>query len=88
MQSRERRIFIAKLFTRDGDACFYCGLPVGLHPTLEHLLARSRGGPDTLPNLALAHVKCNRLADDRPLVDKIILRDLMRARVQSEKDQS
>ena len=52
---------------RDGDACWICGRPVPAWaeqgdpemPTLDHIVERSRGGPDDLHNLALAHHRCN-----------------------------
>lgn len=69
------------LLRRDGPNCFYCGLPLGSSPTLEHLLPRAAGGNDHPSNMCLAHEKCNQVADDRPILDKVILRDLMRKQV-------
>lgn len=64
--------FVAALLQRDGDACFYC---LGeMRPgdiTLEHLVPVSKGGPNHLSNMALAHAACNREAGDLPLVKKI-----------------
>jgi hypothetical protein len=50
-------------------------------PTLEHLLARSKGGTLVGGNCVLAHHWCNVLAADRPVVEKHELRDRLRAAV-------
>lgn len=45
--------------------CLICNGPIafdartGEGATLEHILARSRGGTDDLPNLGIAHGSCN-----------------------------
>ncbi len=48
------------LFARDRNRCQYCG---HLFPTselsIDHVLPRSQGGPDTWENLVCACVKCN-----------------------------
>lgn len=67
------------LLRRDGDECWYCGKPLAGDMTLEHLVNKSDGGRDRLDNFALAHGACNRLAANRPLVQKIVLRTEMRA---------
>lgn len=43
---------------RDGHTCQYCGLQ-GEDLTLDHVLPRSRGGPDSWENIVTACVKCN-----------------------------
>lgn len=54
-----------KLFLRDGPWCCWCqetltvGDSVGLEPTLEHVVARSKGGLTRWNNLALACGDCN-----------------------------
>ena len=68
-----------KLIERDGDACWFCALPMGADCTIEHLVPRSKGGGNRLDNYALAHAACNRRAADLPLVKKIELRAAMRA---------
>lgn len=45
----------------------------------EHLLSRCHGGRSNMANMVLAHVTCNQEADNLPLVEKIKLRDQMRA---------
>ena len=48
------------LFARDRNRCQYCG---SLFPTselsIDHVLPRSQGGPDTWENLVCACVRCN-----------------------------
>ena len=50
-------------------------------PSREHLIAESRGGPNTLDNLVLCHTRCNRELKDLPLVEKIRMREKMREEV-------
>ena len=71
----------AKLRKRDGDLCFFCGLPFTEEnpPTLEHLLSIAHGGNNHLSNLVLAHGECNMKADSMPVIEKVKLRDAMRA---------
>jgi 5-methylcytosine-specific restriction endonuclease McrA len=42
---------------RDGHRCQYCGSRDRL--TLDHVLPKSRGGPDSWDNLVAACVPCN-----------------------------
>jgi hypothetical protein len=75
-----------RLRARDGCGCWLCGEPLDFSavpnsaraPTLEHLIAKSRGGPQTLENIVLCHACCNRQLADRPLVDKIKMRERRR----------
>jgi hypothetical protein len=67
-----------KLLERDGDGCWFCGLPMGDDCTIEHLVPRSAGGRDALANYALAHRRCNADAADMPLTEKIELRSRLR----------
>ena len=46
-----------KLLVTSGMECAYCGSAVGLQ--WEHIIPRSRGGPDTIDNLVLSCVQCN-----------------------------
>ncbi|MBI1339912.1 HNH endonuclease [bacterium] len=62
------------MFERQGGRCALCGEPMPsdrwrtLHatiwrkqrPTIDHIVARSRGGGDGSHNLQLAHAVCNR----------------------------
>lgn len=45
------------LLRRDGHTCQYCGATERL--TLDHVLPRSRGGPETWENLVAACTRCN-----------------------------
>lgn len=79
--SKKRGQFIAALVKRDGYCCFYCGNEM-LHDqvTLEHLVPLSAGGPDHLANLALAcGTPCNQMAGHLSMVEKVKLRDKIRA---------
>lgn len=69
----------AKLLERDGDGCWFCGASLGEDATIEHLVPRSAGGGNKLANYALAHARCNHLAADKPLIEKIELRAKLRA---------
>lgn len=67
---------------RDGDLCFYCcktmfsaNQKTDLDPTIEHLVARGKGGPDHQDNLVLAHEACNKLVANMPLISKIKIRE-------------
>lgn len=74
---RDRRAeLVAALTERDGSCCFFCRLtiPDGLE-TIEHLVARTSGGPDHLANMALAHRRCNERAGTLSLLEKIRLRE-------------
>lgn len=68
----------ATLRARDGDDCWFCGKPMGDDCTLEHLIAKAKGGNNSLANYALAHRQCNADAADLPLVDKIAMRARLR----------
>jgi 5-methylcytosine-specific restriction endonuclease McrA len=46
-----------KLFMEQGWQCAYCESPNSLH--WEHIIPRSRGGPDMIDNLVLACSRCN-----------------------------
>ncbi|MGX7709146.1 HNH endonuclease [Methylobacterium sp. Gmos1] len=72
---------VRALVERDGATCFYCDemFTDALPPTREHLLSRTHGGPDHIANQALACEPCNRLAGHLSLVEKIRLRDRLRA---------
>ena len=77
---------VKTLRDRDGGRCWLCDGPIDFKadggsaraPSREHLIPRSRGGPDTLDNLVLCHTPCNQELDDLPLVEKIKIRDARR----------
>jgi 5-methylcytosine-specific restriction endonuclease McrA len=54
------------IFRRDNFACQYCGasLPPA-HLTIDHVVARSRGGTTTWENVVTACGKCNRRKGSR-----------------------
>lgn len=37
-------------------------------PTFEHVIPKSRGGPDTISNLVIAHARCNHDRGVKPLI--------------------
>jgi 5-methylcytosine-specific restriction endonuclease McrA len=72
---------VAELRQRDGTACWLCDREIPDRPrkagkriSIEHLVARSRGGGDELDNLVLCHDACNRHLADRPLEQKRLIR--------------
>lgn len=77
---RRTPVLIRTLLERDGRECFYCGdeMPDG-EETLEHLHSVTQGGSSHPSNCALAHADCNQKADHLPIVEKVKLREAMRA---------
>jgi 5-methylcytosine-specific restriction endonuclease McrA len=77
---------VDRLRARDGDHCWLCGQIMQFDATpnsskawsIEHLISRSLGGPETMENLVLCHPGCNRILGNRPLIDKIRLRERRR----------
>ena len=61
------------LLDRDGDECFYCGLPLGEDITLEHLQALNNGGKNILSNMVLAYEHCNNEAGALTIIEKVKL---------------
>jgi 5-methylcytosine-specific restriction endonuclease McrA len=90
---RRRRLFDAPtrkaVFIRDGFACQYCGTRLSMNTgTRDHVLPRSRGGPDTLANVVAACRSCNGRKDDRtPLEAGMVLRSQPRSLTDEEKIQ-
>lgn len=62
-----------KLIERDGTDCFLCGKPMKDDVTLEHLIALSSGGKNTLANMVLMHEGCNKEVDNIHLNEKVKL---------------
>lgn len=54
-----------EVLERDGYRCFSCGREA---TTADHIIARSKGGPDALWNLRAACLPCNSSKGDRELV--------------------
>lgn len=68
------------LLSRDGAYCFYCGkMTTEENRTIEHLLSIADGGTNMIGNLALSHDTCNFMARNLSLVEKVKLRDKLRA---------
>ena len=80
---------VDRLRARDGDLCWLCGkhMDFSAKPnsakawSIEHLLAKAHDGPDRLENCVLCHPPCNRILKDRPLKDKIKLRERRRRKI-------
>lgn len=69
------------LFERDGNKCFYTG--VELTPetaTIEHLIPISKGGKNNTDNLVLCTEESNQEMGDKPLIEKIKMRDAIKER--------
>jgi 5-methylcytosine-specific restriction endonuclease McrA len=73
-KARGRRI--TALLSRDGDRCHLCGEPLDRHVrdersgdyiTFDHVIPASKGGLTVLPNLRLAHQRCNLARGAKPL---------------------
>lgn len=62
---RPARRLSAQAIRRDGGRCAYCHGPGA--DTADHIIPRSKGGPDTLDNLQAAHRVCNSRRGTRPL---------------------
>jgi len=76
------------ILSRDGNRCWLCNDPMKFgecdpqdphFATIEHLWSRSRGGPNLIDNLVLCHFECNQVLDERPMIEKIKIRDWVRA---------
>lgn len=53
------------IYKRDGNKCQYCGSTKSL--TIDHVVAKSRGGNDTWDNLVVACSPCNTKKGDKLL---------------------
>jgi hypothetical protein len=85
---RSRVLFLAE---RDGWDCWYCGCQLqplgddaaqieGARPaTLEELCSRHIGGPAHVDNQVLACQRCNALAANLPVSEKVKLREKKRS---------
>lgn len=90
---RRRQVFNVptrkSVFIRDGFECQYCGSKVSMTTgTRDHVIPRSRGGPDTMLNVVTACRSCNVRKDDK-LPDQVgmVLRNRPRALTEEEKIQ-
>jgi HNH endonuclease len=64
------------LIERDGDVCYLCNRPFYKEHedhwsdyTIDHVIAKSRGGLDHVDNYKLAHFPCNQDKDDRHFLE-------------------
>jgi len=65
-----RGIVLAELIPRFGRACWYCGVELGereIH--IDHIQPLSGGGKDSIENLALSCMSCNRAKWDMQLIE-------------------
>ncbi len=77
------------VFIRDNFECQYCGTRVSMTTgTRDHVLPRSRKGPDTITNVVTACRSCNVRKDNRtPDEASMALRNRPRALTEDEKIQ-
>ncbi len=58
-----------ELFAAQACACLYCGQPFAASELanyeIEHIVPRTKGGPDAMVNYVLAHRECNTVKGDR-----------------------
>jgi len=70
MTQEEREEFYIRLVEQYGKICWYCGLDLTNGETathLDHIVPKSKGGTDSIENLALACEFCNRAKWGLPL---------------------
>lgn len=67
------------LLERDGPLCFLCCCELGDDITVEHLVSVAHGGPNHIANKVLAHERCNQRMGHLSVMEKIALRDKVRA---------
>ncbi len=73
--SKRRPQKLHALITRDGKACWFCFQELeDSEITIEHLVARSSGGPNHLDNLVIACEPCNAKAHTMSVAEKVALR--------------
>ncbi|MBN7758946.1 HNH endonuclease [Nitratireductor aquimarinus] len=79
-----RNSIIDRLERETGYACCcYCGQFVTRESsTLEHFVPISKGGPNHEFNLGIACEPCNLAVGSKPVVEKLVVRDQIRAAVQ------
>jgi hypothetical protein len=65
---QKEKDFIKK---RDGTDCFYCGWPLGIDITIEHLNPLSASGKNTIGNMVLCHEKCNQEVGNLTIAEKV-----------------
>lgn len=63
------------LWERDNGQCFYCGVTLRWdHKTVDHVIPKSKGGPDRTWNLVICCFDCNfEKGDDFPTMEQLQL---------------
>lgn len=65
-----------QLFERDGNLCFYSGVPMTEDiATIEHLIPVSKGGKDNIDNMVLCVHAENQKVGNKSLIEKIKYRE-------------
>lgn len=83
MKARKKlRHLVEEIASRDGLWCWFCEAgflaPDSVEVTVEHLVAKSHGGPDHLSNLVIACKPCNSLVGHMSVSEKVAIRDRKR----------
>ena len=75
VSGKSKRAKINRIMNRDGDRCFFCGLPLGDDITIEHLVPIKCGGGNHIANICLSHSECNKNAGSLSVSQKIKYRE-------------
>ena len=79
-RGRKKREMIEFIAQRDGWGCFYCEEALSVETaTREHLVPVAHGGSDHVGNIVLGCEPCNKRMGDLALVEKLRIRDKMKA---------
>lgn len=71
-----------KVWKRDKFVCYYCGVDCRNHPTVDHVVPRSKGGSGLPNNLVTACYDCNQSkADNMPDTGTCIVKRAWQVRV-------
>jgi 5-methylcytosine-specific restriction endonuclease McrA len=58
--SKKRKNLRKRLYERDNGICQICDWPVSLEEfTIDHIIPRSKGGPNSFDNMQITHAICN-----------------------------
>lgn len=64
---QERKV---RIWKQDNYVCFYCGERDLQHPTVDHVITKSKGGSSEFWNLVTACFYCNNKKDNSLLSDR------------------